>query len=52
MVVTDFLVNTSSEVMEYDFTKEVEDELMTSPLAKVRRHAIRHFYDPPQAGRG
>lgn len=47
IVVTDFLVKHFSEVMEYDFTKEVESELDEIAEGKKRRvEVLRHFYEP------
>lgn len=46
-VVTDFLVKHFSEVMEYDFTKEVEDQLdEIADGNKERVEVLRNFYGP------
>lgn len=46
-VVTDFLVKHFSEVMEYDFTKEVEDELDEIAEGKKKRvEVLKNFYGP------
>ena len=46
-VVTDFLVKHFSEVMEYDFTKEVEDQLdEIADGNKQRVEVLRNFYGP------
>ncbi len=46
-VVTDFLVKQFEEVMEYDFTKEVEDELDDIADGKKKRvEVLEHFYKP------
>ncbi|HSW74306.1 MAG TPA: type I DNA topoisomerase [Candidatus Saccharimonadales bacterium] len=46
-VVTDFLVKHFAEVMEYDFTKDVEEELDQIALAKKNRVEVLHeFYNP------
>lgn len=46
-VVTDFLVKQFEEVMEYDFTKEVEDELDEIADGKKKRvEVLEHFYKP------
>ncbi|HUB92923.1 MAG TPA: type I DNA topoisomerase [Verrucomicrobiae bacterium] len=46
-VVTDFLVKHFGEVMDYDFTKDIEEELDQVALAKKNRVAVLHeFYDP------
>lgn len=46
-VVTDFLVKHFSEVMEYDFTKEVEDQLDEIADGKKQRvEVLRSFYGP------
>ncbi len=47
MVVTDFLVKHFAEVMEYDFTKEIEEELDDIADGKKDRVAVlKHFYGP------
>ncbi len=47
MVVTDFLVKHFTEVMEYDFTKEIEEELDDIADGKKDRVAVlKHFYGP------
>lgn len=46
-VVTDFLVKHFSEVMEYDFTKEVEDQLdKIADGNKQRVEVLQNFYGP------
>ncbi len=46
-VVTDFLVKHFSEVMEYDFTKDVEDQLdEIADGNKKRVEVLRNFYGP------
>lgn len=46
-VVTDFLVKHFAEVMDYDFTKEVEEELDQIALSKKDRVSVlREFYTP------
>ncbi|MDO8335402.1 MAG: type I DNA topoisomerase [Candidatus Saccharibacteria bacterium] len=46
-VVTDFLVKHFSEVMEYDFTKEVEDQLdEIADGNKKRVEVLKNFYGP------
>ena len=46
-VVTDFLVKHFSEVMEYDFTKEVEDQLDEIADGKKKRvEVLQNFYGP------
>ncbi|HEY4160998.1 MAG TPA: type I DNA topoisomerase [Candidatus Saccharimonadales bacterium] len=46
-VVTDFLVKHFGEVMDYDFTKDIEEELDQIALAKKNRIGVlREFYDP------
>ncbi len=46
-VVTDFLVKQFKGVMEYDFTKEVEDELDDIADGKKNRvEVLEHFYKP------
>ncbi len=46
-VVTDFLVKHFAAVMDYDFTKTVEQELDEIAEGKKQRVAVlRHFYDP------
>ncbi len=46
-VVTDFLVKHFSEVMEYDFTKEVEDQLdEIADGNKQRVEVLQNFYGP------
>ncbi|HSX42482.1 MAG TPA: type I DNA topoisomerase [Candidatus Saccharimonadales bacterium] len=46
-VVTDFLVKHFEEVMDYDFTKEIEEELDQIALAKKNRVDVLHeFYGP------
>ena len=46
-VVTDFLVKYFAEVMDYDFTKEVEEELDQIALNKKDRVSVlREFYTP------
>jgi len=46
-VVTDFLVKHFGEVMDYDFTKDIEEELDLIALAKKDRVGVLHeFYDP------
>lgn len=46
-VVTDFLVKHFAEVMDYDFTKDVEEELDQIALAKKNRVEVLHeFYNP------
>jgi DNA topoisomerase I len=46
-VVTDFLVKHFSEVMEYDFTKDVEDQLdEIADGNKQRVEVLRNFYGP------
>ena len=47
MVVTDFLVKHFAEVMDYDFTKDIEEELDDIAEGKKDRVSVlRHFYDP------
>ncbi len=47
MVVTDFLVKHFTEVMEYDFTKEIEQELDDIADGKKDRVTVlKHFYGP------
>ncbi len=47
IVVTDFLVKYFSEVMEYDFTKTIEEELdLVAEGKKQRVDVLRHFYEP------
>ncbi len=47
LVVTDFLVKHFSDVMEYDFTKEIEDELdEIAEGNKKRVEVLKHFYEP------
>ncbi|MEK7620852.1 MAG: type I DNA topoisomerase, partial [Patescibacteria group bacterium] len=46
-VVTDFLVKHFSEVMEYDFTKDVEDQLDEIADGKKKRvEVLQNFYGP------
>ncbi len=46
-VVTDFLVKHFGEVMDYDFTKDIEEELDQIALARKDRVGVLHeFYDP------
>jgi len=46
-VVTDFLVKHFGEVMDYGFTKDIEEELDQIALAKKDRVGVlREFYDP------
>lgn len=46
-VVTDFLVKHFAEVMEYDFTKAVEEELDDiADRKKGRVQVLKHFYGP------
>jgi len=46
-VVTDFLVKYFGEVMDYDFTKDIEEELDQIALAKKDRVGVlREFYGP------
>jgi len=46
-VVTDFLVKHFGEVMDYGFTKDIEEELDQIALAKKNRVSVlREFYDP------
>ena len=46
-VVTDFLVKYFGEVMDYDFTKEIEEELDQIALSKKDRVSVlREFYGP------
>ena len=46
-VVTDFLVKYFGDVMDYDFTKEIEEELDQIALSKKDRVSVlREFYDP------
>ena len=46
-VVTDFLVKHFGEVMDYDFTKDIEEELDQIALARKNRVGVLHeFYDP------
>ena len=46
-VVTDFLVKYFAEVMDYDFTKEIEEELDQIALSKKDRVSVLHeFYNP------
>ncbi len=46
-VVTDFLVKFFAEVMEYDFTKQVEEELDDIADGKKDRVSVlKHFYEP------
>ncbi len=46
-VVTDFLVKFFAEVMEYDFTKQVEEELDDIADGKKDRVTVlKHFYEP------
>ena len=47
LVVTDFLVKYFSEVMDYDFTKAIEEELDDIADRKKNRVQVLHdFYDP------
>jgi DNA topoisomerase-1 len=46
-VVTDFLVKYFAEVMDYDFTKDIEEELDRIALDKTDRVSVlKEFYDP------
>jgi len=46
-VVTDFLVKHFAEVMDYDFTKDIEEELDQIALAKKNRvEVLKEFYNP------
>jgi len=46
-VVTDFLVKHFGEVMDYNFTKDIEEELDQIAVAKKNRVTVLHeFYDP------
>ena len=46
-VVTDFLVKHFAEVMDYDFTKDIEEELDQIAIAKKNRvEVLREFYNP------
>jgi len=46
-VVTDFLVKYFGEVMDYDFTKDIEEELDQIALSKKDRVSVLHeFYGP------
>lgn len=47
LVVTDFLVKYFAEVLDYDFTKLVEDELDDIAEGKKERvEVLKHFYEP------
>jgi len=47
LVVTDFLVKHFADVMEYDFTKEIEDQLDEIASGhKKRVEVLKGFYDP------
>lgn len=47
LVVTDFLTKHFSQVMEYDFTKQIESELDEIAEGKKERvQVLKHFYDP------
>jgi DNA topoisomerase-1 len=47
MVVTDFLVKHFSAVMDYDFTKTIEEQLdEIAEGSKDRVTVLRHFYEP------
>ncbi len=46
-VVTDFLVKHFAEVMDYDFTKDIEEELDQIAIAKKNRvEVLTEFYNP------
>src|SRR6185437_6159399 len=46
-VVTSFLVKHFAEVMDYDFTKDIEEELDQVAVAKKNRvEVLKEFYDP------
>jgi DNA topoisomerase I len=46
-VVTDFLVKHFSEVMDYDFTKTIEEELDEIAIGKKQRiEVLKDFYEP------